>query len=214
MSQEVYTAVLTADVVNSSTVKPEVLESLLQEIASGIERHFFDSKKTVEFFRGDSFQTDARPEVALKLALLLRAEIIAADQGLDFRIAIGIGGITHRGKTLAQSAGDAFERSGRSLDTLKGAGQRLRIATPNDDWNVQLATECMLAEGIIRRWTPLAAAALYSALLLDETQEAIARRLKIAQPAVAKRLATADWRAIRHWEAHYRQQLRRYLEAD
>lgn len=208
-----YTAVLTADVVASSTVKPKILETLLQKLAASAERNFFEGKKKIEFFRGDSFQTDAPPEEALRLALLLRAEIIAANMGLDFRIAIGIGKTTHRGKTLAQSAGDAFERSGRSLDALKGSGERLRIVTPDEAWNAQLVTECMLAEGIIRRWTPLAAATLHAALLHDETQESIARRLKIAQPSVAKRLATADWRAIRHWEAHYRQQLRHYLEA-
>lgn len=208
-----YTAILTADVVGSGSVKPKVLETLLLKLATSIEQHFFDGKKTMEFFRGDSFQTDAKPDEALRLALLLRAELIAANLGLDFRIAIGIGKTTHRGKTLAQSAGDAFERSGRSLDALKGTGERLRIVTPDDRWNTQLITECMLAEGIIRRWTPLAAATLHEALLNNETQESIARRLKIAQPAVAKRLATADWRAIRHWEAHYRQQLRHYLEA-
>jgi hypothetical protein len=203
-----YQSILTADVVNSSSVKPQKLETLLQKLAAGLE-----GKATVEFFRGDSLQTLVSPEEALHLALQLRADIIAADQGLDFRIAIGTGQVTHHGKTLAQSAGDAFERSGHSLDTIKGTNERLRVSTPSEEWNQQLYTECMLAEGIIRRWTPLAAATVSQVLRRDETQEEIARRLKIAQPAVAKRLATADWRAIRHWEAHYRLQLHRYLGA-
>ena len=203
-----YHAILTADVANSSSVKPRTLEALLQKVAAGLK-----PEAGPEFFRGDSLQMIARPDEALRLALQLRADMIATGKGLDFRIAIGIGCITHRGKTLAQSAGDAFERSGHSLDAIKGTSERLRIATPSDEWNRQLFTECMLAEGIVRRWTPLAATAVGHVLRGDETQEAIARKLKIAQPAVAKRLSTADWRAIRHWESHYRQQLQRYLGA-
>lgn len=206
MPLKAYQAVLTADVVNSSSVKPKTLEMLLQKLAAGVAQ-----KDAVEFFRGDSLQMVAAPDEALRLSLQLRADIIAANAGLDFRIAIGIGKVSHRGKTLAQSAGDAFERSGRQLDAIKSTSERLRITTPSDDWNQQLHTECLLAEGIIRRWTPLAAATVSHVLQRDETQEAIARRLKIAQPAVAKRLSTADWRAIRHWEAHYRQQLHHYL---
>ena len=43
------------------------------------------------------------------------------------------------------------------------------------------------------------AEAVFEAILRGETQEAMAKRLKITQPAVHKRLSGAHWPAINRW---------------
>ena len=211
MPLKVHDAVLTADIVNSRSLAPAKLEKLLRETAKDIEQHVFRRRKTFEIFRGDSFQAVVPSVEALRVALLWRAGIRAASAGMDVRVSIGLGEVGHRGKTIAQSAGPAFERSGTGLDMLKLMQERIRIITSLVSWDFQLVTECLLAEGIIRRWTPLAAEAVYLSLMYNETQESLARRLNITQPTFNRRLATADWRAIKHWEGHYRGAVRTYL---
>jgi DNA-directed RNA polymerase specialized sigma24 family protein len=207
--QEPAFAVLTADLVSSRKLTAKAVESRLGEVSKLIELKLFRRKKTFEFFRGDSFQALlTQPEKALHLALLWRAAMKATLSGArqwDVRIAIGIGTVTHQGKTLAASGGPAFQQSGTLLDSLKhNDTQRIAFHTPDEAWNETLNTECILAEQIISRWTPTAAETVFQQFLYDETQQSLAKRLGIAQSSVHKRLQTAGWPAIRHWEEHYR----------
>jgi hypothetical protein len=185
------------------------VESRVAAVAKLVEARLFRRKKTFELFRGDSFQALlAQPKDALRLALLWRAAMKATtseNHQWDVRIAVGIGPVTHHAKTLAASGGPAFQHSGILLDSLKhNDAQRIAFHIPDEDWNEALNTECILAEQIISRWTPAAAETVLQLLLYDETQQSLAARLGISQSSVHKRLQTAGWPAIRHWEGHFR----------
>jgi len=203
-------SVITADIVASRRLKPEKMEATLQEIAREIEKVLFRRKKTFEFYRGDSFQALIPPELSLRVALIWKAAIRSVQEnGLtwDIRLSIGIGSVEHHGKKVTTSSGKAFEYSGLLLDKLKSKEMpRLGIKTFDENWNAQLEAECILADTILQRWTPMGAKSTYFALLYQETQEQLATRLNITQSAVHKRLIAANWYAIRHWEQYFSQQ--------
>ncbi len=185
MRSEPYKAVITADVVGSRSVKPAELQRVMTRVTAPIARSFKKAAVSFEFFRGDSFQTVVPAEEALRAALLIRAAMRADGHALDVRIGIGVAGVKYLAKTLGHSNGEAFERSGEAVDALKKNGGRLRINTAHEEWNWQLAKECLLAEGSLRRWTQ----AVYLALLTGEIQEQLALSLRIAQSSVNRRLA-------------------------
>jgi hypothetical protein len=210
-------AIVTADVVHSRSMDPARLETRFREITHLLEQELFDNQHIFERYRGDSFQARLKqPAESLKIALLWRAGLRATDaeQPWDLRLSIGLGTEQYASASgVGQSAGSAYERSGALLDILKARDQmRLAISTPHAAWNEALQLQGQLAEGLIRRWTPLAAEAVFYALLYGENQEALAARLGISQPSVHKRLQTASWPAIRLWEAYFRRQVLSYIQ--
>jgi len=204
------TAVLTADLVGSSQIPARLMEQRFQEVARQIGKQIPEWRKIHEFYRGDSFQARVGIADALKLALIWRAAIrgTKGDYIWDIRVAIGIGSIDHPGKTLAGSSGQAFHYSGNLLDRLKDQEtQRIAFQTPDESLNLELNTNCILAEAIIGRWTNPGAATIFNLLLYDDTQESLATRMRVKQPAIHKRLNAANWPAVRHWEHYYRQSI-------
>lgn len=209
-------ATIIADVVSSREIKPEELENQMQLTAKAIEKQFFDRKKVFDFFRGDSFQGIVPPELALRIALLWKAALksVKTKKGSwDIRVSVGLGEIHYQSSKVATSSGPAFEFSGLLLDELKQKDRPgIGIRSFNAEWNLQYETECILADAIISRWTPSGAATVYNALMFNETQEEIARRLNISQSSVHKRYQAANWPAIRHWEQYFRKQIVSYLK--
>jgi len=200
--------VLTADVVSSRDIPAALLESRMSEISKHLEKQLSSRRPLFEFYRGDSFQALVPATEALRIALLWRAGMKATggDYDWDIRIAIGAGGISHIGKSLASSGGPAFQASGTLLDSMKrNYDSRIAFQTEDKKQTAALNTECLLAEAIIGRWTVIGAQTVYSMLYFSDTQEALAARMHVSQPAIHKRLQAANWTAIRHWEAHYRQ---------
>lgn len=209
-------AVLTADLVSSRHLLPARIEEITAQTAKDIERRLFRRKRTFELYRGDSIQAVLDPQQALRVALLWRSAIRAVDEGKggwDIRIAIGIGEASYTGSRVSTSAGQAFELSGLLLDELKKKDSpRIGIRSASSSWNDQLETECILADTIMQRWTPGGAAAVFNALLYEETQEQLASRMGIAQSSIHKRLNSANWLALRHWLQYFQQQVLSYLE--
>lgn len=201
-------AVLTADIVRSRKIPQKLLEARMTQVAEEISKSLKRRKNVFEFYRGDSFQALIPANDSLRVALLWRAALMATagKYKWDLRIAIGIGTIDHQGKTLAASGGAAFRHSGALLDKMKHSDvQRIGFTTDNEQLNLCLNTECQLAEGLISRWTNIGADTLYNLMLFNDTQDALATRIGVTQPAIHKRLQTANWPAIRHWEHHFRQ---------
>lgn len=197
-------AVITADIVDSTSINPELLDRELKILATDIEQFLFKGKRTFEFFRGDSIQALMSPKLALKTALIWRAGIRAWMPGLDLRIAIGIGKVDHKAKSLSLSNGSAFTRSGLLLDTLKTVIEyRIAFATGDEQLDETLLTQSTLAEQIMNRWTVSGSEVMYYQLLHNETQEQLAERLGISQPSVHKRLASAGGQAIQRWEMYF-----------
>ncbi|MBS1615087.1 MAG: hypothetical protein JST06_03115 [Bacteroidetes bacterium] len=209
-------AVLTADLVGSRKLGSAAVEQRLGEISRIIEAKLFRRKKSFELFRGDSFQILLeRPEEVLHIALLWRAALKATvTNGMqwDARIAIGIGPVSHRAKTLAASGGPAFQQSGSLLDNLKFIEtQRIAFHTSDDAWTEALNAECILAEHIISRWTANSGEAIFQQMLQGKTQQALAEHIGISQSSIHKRLQAAGWPAIRHWESYFRQSMSQRL---
>jgi hypothetical protein len=186
------------------------------EIARLLEVQFARGEKLFEFYRGDSFQAVIDAEDALKVALLWRAALkaTALPYEWDIRIAIGLGEISHLGPSLAVSGGTAFQYSGTLLDQMKqDDNARIGFQTTDISWNAALNTECLLAEGLISRWTATGAQTIFDLFYYNDTQEALAARMGVSQPAIHKRLQAANWAAIKHWEQFCRQSIAQRLTA-
>jgi hypothetical protein len=196
MGNEKLYAVLTGDLIGSSRFTIKKREKILSNLKDSfkiISPDIIASKFVI--YRGDSFQgVLSRPGEALNAALIIRASLLSRFKGkrtrLDARIAIGIGTIDYLPRDQAgEGDGEAFRNSGPELDKIKKGEQNLIIRTPWTEINEELRTECALFDALIQRWTKeQAEAILYQ--MQGETQEGIAKILKISQPAVFQRLRT------------------------
>ena len=205
-------AVLTGDLIKSQTYSTETLTSTLSDLRSGFntfkeiigEAHD-QGNFDLTVFRGDSFQgLLLKPEIALKAAIYIRADLISKSKAKfrrDARIAIGIGTVAD----MDASLGEAFIKSGVWLDELKGMKQNLIIRTSlGDEKNKELDTECALADGIIQKWTPNQAEAVKE-YLMCEHQEEVAKKLGISQAAVSLRLNGSNYSLMQKFFSRYQE---------
>lgn len=196
-------AVLTGDIIKSSKIKEEQREYLLETLKETFHeinaQLLKETTPPFEFYRGDSFQMVLKqPQKALLISLIIRARLRSITEQqrkgqknyADARISIGIGGIAYKAKKLAESDGEAFQRSGRGLDAMKSKNS-LGIQTTWPEVNEELAVACALSETIINRWTVSQAEVIYPYLLENKTQKELAKQFNISQVAVSKRLAEA-----------------------
>jgi hypothetical protein len=205
-----YKAVITGDIVRSrNVVDLQVLLQVLKESIPEIEEQL-NTRMDIEIYRGDSFQIVVeRPEHAVKVAILIRTKLrsktifseseeanISLDNLWDARVSIGIGEVDKPANRVVESTGEAFELSGKQLDSMKTSQDRIRIASAWDSLNQQFEVMAKLGEAIISRWTLSSCEAAYRHLLFGETQKQIAQKLNISQPAVHKRLSIANIDAI------------------
>lgn len=203
-------AVITGDLVKSRKIKDTDIAPVinsLKETFGNINQQLLDGKASFEIYRGDSFQClIPKPEMALLVAILIRAHLRTYEPSLstasrnkidkpilyaysDARIAIGIGSISHNSIRIAESQGEAFEKSGHAFDALKKDNERLAISTFRETINRELEVECKLADAIISRWTATTADAIFHYLLFGYSQKQLAEKFEITQPGVHKRLA-------------------------
>lgn len=196
-------AVITGDIVNSSQLissERAGLIQLLDQIFTEIQEREPAVNQSFALFRGDSFQgllSDPKP--ALRLALYIRLNLLAdADEqhphDWDARMAIGVGEVSYQGREVATSDGPAFRRSGPLLDGMK-RDDRIKVATPWETVNAELAVSLALSDGITSRWTSKQAQVMLQAMQ-GQRQAEIAQVLGISQPAVSKMLRIAHWEAI------------------
>lgn len=205
-----YYSVITGDIIGSSTVKGKrkQLLTVMKNTFKEITIEFSDAvEKPFEIYRGDSFQTVVKqPGKALLIGILIRAKLKSfalaktktkySGNKLDARIAIGIGEIGFNADKAIESDGEAFNISGKLLDEIKKSKQNLKIQTPWHDMNGELEVESYFADTIINKWTIEQAEAVYLKLLKNKTQQMIAKKLKISQPAVRKRIIGANLKCI------------------
>lgn len=200
MKKDVY-AVLTGDLVDSTAIK-EDYKSVLYQIADDINQ-YQASNFIFDIYRGDSFQGLIHdPSKALLISILVRAGLrrntrgTALDDIWDARIAIGIGNIAQETITpetkLGTLDGDAFIRSGRTLDQMKKEGALLKLKTDDDQLDEEFDASFPLLDTIIRKWSTAQAEAVYWYLLDDLTQNEIGKRFGISQRAISKRLETSS----------------------
>ncbi len=205
-----YYSVITGDIIGSSSVygkrkqllfaMQKTFKELTLEFSAAIEKPF-------EIYRGDSFQAVIKqPGKALLISVLIRAKLRSlaltksktktSGNKLDARVAIGIGKIGFNADKVIESDGEAFNFSGKLLDEIKNSNQNLKIKTPWQDVNGELEVECYFIDTIINKWTMEQAEAVYLKLLKNKTQQMTAKKLKISQPAVRKRIIGANLKSI------------------
>lgn len=204
-------AVLTADLIDSTNYSETLLErvmSVLREEFLRLEEHY--PKSEFNIYRGDSFQGVLQnPVNALAIVLLLKSTILSIStkekgktREADLRIAIGIGSLDYRGKTIEESNGQAFQFSGRSLDEMKYEGRKTRLKTPDEDINAEFDASLFLLDEITDRWSTASAEVIYF-LLKGLKEKEIAAELGISQSAVNQRKKAAGWDAVNALLARY-----------
>ncbi len=215
-------AVITGDIIQSTRLKGkrtlylQQVKKLFESIRKSKKK--FGIVKPFEIFRGDSFQgAFNKPEKALIIALLLRSfSRMTLPKGLkamkgtvayshvvtDLRIAVGIGDIDNLSKKIVESDGEAFQRSGRTLDRIKKSGLNLAINTPWEDVNKEFEASWGLIDAIVSKWSPFQAEAVYHALQ-DEAYTSIAKSIGASGAAVSQRLKSANWSAIEKMLQYY-----------
>lgn len=208
-------AVITGDVVGY-TALPETeragLMDALRRAYGQVRRHHADRVSTkLDVFRGDSWQfVMAAPRESLRAALLFRATMLS--QGLDTRLAIGIGQVDRLpSDSVPTGDGEAFRISGKALDGMsKDERMVIRAQGPLGSLDpTTLNVLVALIDALVSGWTRSQAAAVAGALM-GMSQQAIASEWQggtITQQAVGQHLIRARWnaiaRAVEHFEVQF-----------
>jgi len=211
-------AAVTGDIVGSSRFRESQREDLLLVLKSS----FHVVRKIMpdiiyapfEVFRGDSFQgVLSKPEKALHVAIVIRANLRChfhtkrRRSAVDARMVVGIGPVDFiPARRVAEGDGEAFRRSGPTLDEMKRwkEDRRLLIRTPWKEIDAELDTECALLDALIIRWSSTQARAI-----LDQfrglTQEEAGEKYGISQSGVSQLLKDAGGWAIERLCNRYEQ---------
>lgn len=205
-------AVVSGDIVDSSklsTKDRKKLEQFLWEEATRLNIN--DSEFSVQ--RGDSFQfiTPARDAFEKSIRFRCALKNLFTEHAADARIAIGLGEITVKGKTVASSDGTAFQRSGKTLDTLKDLGVNLAVSCGIDIWDMAWQSIAGLADEHISAWSNKQAEAILGRLD-NLTYEQMSEKFKVNSSAVHKRVQSAHWKSVQqalefyvNWVTHLEQ---------
>lgn len=199
-------AVITADLVDSSNYSEAILDEILKNLNSEFEKLQQEYGEEIDFkiYRGDSFQgVVSKFQHSLKIALQLKSLINKvklknqkpANPLADVKIAIGIGSFDYKGDSIAESNGQAFQFSGRTLDDMKNESRKIRLKTPSGNLNSEFEASLFLLDAIMEKWSQASAEVVYF-LLKGMKETEIARILNISQSAVNQRKKACGWEAI------------------
>ena len=196
-------AVITADIVNSTRLSKAEYKKLIKNLAIILQNYQH------EFFRGDSFQVLTKsPNEALKILLQTRTAAMKLSESpmpvADIRASIGIGHVKFPVKNFQTASGDVFILSGRAFDKME-KDQRLIIVCneKNKAINLGLTVISQFIDYLFQRLTFKQAVVLYE-LLLDRTQVDAAKKLKKSQPTVHKHSQAAGWNEIEKLMEEYK----------
>ncbi|MDX9771377.1 MAG: hypothetical protein RBT19_13535 [Tenuifilaceae bacterium] len=204
-------AVVTADIIDYTKLSSNDATRVIDTISSvfnnpkALSSVRTNLNATFSIKRGDSIQVEIGvPEDALKVALLLKTAVNAVNLTpekkrnkpmVDMRIAIGIGEIDAQRSDVNISSGEAYEHSGRTLDTMKKSKRKILIKTHSEQWDNEINTELALLEEIMKGWKITSAEVLYLTLL-GLREKDIEAELGITQSAVNQRKANAGWSGL------------------
>jgi hypothetical protein len=203
-------AVITGDIVSSSKMPDKTMWlGRLKDILSGMHKILSVSDIRWDIFRGDSLQLKlTAPCKALEAVLIIRSGLKSLNdfysRNMDIRMSIGIGHEGYEGKTISESDGEAFTYSGRQLDKIKKNTLKLVIKTVWKDFDEEMNVQLRLLDAIIGEWTRGSAEIVWMYLGGLKTQQKLADRLGISQPAVHKRMMRAHLEEIIILEQRFR----------
>ncbi|MDO1500969.1 SatD family protein [Winogradskyella maritima] len=199
------TSVIVGDIIKSRTVmhQDEWLNTLKDALAE-----ITVSSSQYEIFRGDSFQLEcSTPANAFVKAIYLKA-CIKQINGLDVRLAIGIGEKSYEGASVSESQGSAFERSGHVFETLKKDRVNLKISSGHKAFDREFNLYFKLALIAMDNWTVNSAEIVKLSLdNPDMIQAQLAELIGVKQDAVSKRQKRAYWDELQDLDAMYRQKI-------
>ena len=176
-------AIITGDIINSEDFKASAWIPILKNFFGDLG----ESPKDWEIYRGDEFQLKTSPENALQTAIHLKARVKGLRK-LDVRLGIGLGEETYVGSGVSESNGPAYQRSGRTFETLKDS--KLNMAISTGDVHIDRTLNLMLKLGLdfMDNWSTVSAGIVALTLQQPEaSQKEIARLLSIGQSAVSQR---------------------------
>ncbi len=181
-------AVLTGDLVHSTALGPEGIEAAfgaLDDIAHRLS-DWHGAPVNLTRHRGDGWQMVlARPEMALRSALAIRAALRQIGPEYDSYIGIATGTIDHPvGPDLNTETSDVFITSGDRLEMAKVL-EETRFSHADGS---ALSAATTLADQISQGWTPAQAQAILPFLIYDEpaTYTSVASSLGKSRQAVTK----------------------------
>jgi hypothetical protein len=205
-------AILTGDVVDSTKLLPAKraeLARLLRDVLS-----FVSQNGIYDIYRGDSFQVQiSDPIQSLRKSVQIRCKLRQAfvqekKPVIDARISIGIGSVTYQASRVSESDGEAYQLSGRTLDTMKDS--RLQIKTGDATFNEWIDAICLLLDVVISGWSAQQSEVIYE-LLNGERQQDIANKIGITQASVNDRLKTAHWHALEATVVFFEEKIKKLL---
>ncbi len=185
-------AVITADIINSEKVQPDLWMNPLKEF---FKKQKINSKEWA-IYRGDEIQVFMTNHVhSLRIALRLKALVKSISNKIDIKIAIGIGNPEFYAQKITESNGPVFIRSGRLYEQIKKSKVNLAIASPDNQNDKIINLMLKLASVITDKWTIADAELIY--ILLDNkhklVQSEIADQLGIKQSGVSRRKTRAGY---------------------
>jgi hypothetical protein len=210
-------AVITGDIVSSRKMPPK--SGWMKRLKHIIEKQAGEPLRWA-MFRGDGFQVELQhPGEALRIALMIRSglkSIAGLHQlGLDARMGIGIGAKGYTGETVGISDGEAYRLSGALLDTLKEEGDRIKLSTGVSTFDRKFNVCLTLANAIVEDWSQRSAELVWMRLSdSDATQERLAKKLKITQPAIFKRYSKSHVRELLELIAYFREEIALYTATE
>ncbi|MEQ8846375.1 hypothetical protein [Botrimarina sp.] len=165
-------AVVTGDVIDSSSLEATQrrrLPELIHEISQSLTEWFGEQRLTpVSIFGGDSWRILlATPADALRVALFLRASLLASDLNIDSRLAIAVAGVDFvpHGVDIEAADGEAFRLSGRLLDEDNRTAGEIRFGAAQSDLTTRWRLPLRLLDALVRStWNEKRAAAVCGAL--------------------------------------------------
>lgn len=176
-------AIITGDIIGSEKHNSAEWLGILKNYLS----QFGSSPMNWEVYRGDEFQLKVSQGQALEAAIYIKA-LIKSIKGLDVRMGIGLGTETFKGVGVSESNGPAYQRSGRTFESLKEDRLNLNIATGNDFFDDTLNLMLKLALHFMDDWSTVSAEIVVLALKDPKaSQQEMAEKLNINQSAVSQR---------------------------
>lgn len=128
-------------------------------------------------------------------------------RNLDVRIAIGIGEQDHQSKSLSQSNGSAFVRSGECFENLKK--QNLGISSMDPDFDENFNLLFALALLSMDAWSPTVAATVKASVENPQkSQTELAKLLKKSQSSLSEALKRGAFEEVLRLDEYYRKQIK------
>lgn len=184
------TAIITGDIINSTSDNQSTWLHCLREVL----KQYGSEPKKWEIFRGDSFQIEVEPKIALHCAIHIKAAIKQQSE-IDVRMAIGIGDKNYSSKKITESNGEAFIFSGKSFDALDK--NRLIVKTARQSFDEEINLYLDLASLTMDQWLPATAHMVKIALEHpDFNQSQISTLIKKSQSHVSQTLKRAGYETI------------------